>query len=78
MDPTLSFKFKLYQHFLQDRITQGLMIFEHSHFMLMAFLNSGEFATLVNSTENLILATLNILFIQVGDRICCPVYLLNL
>ena len=45
--------------------------------MLMAFLNSGEFATLANSVGNLILAALNIFFILPGDR-ACLVYVLPL
>ena len=45
--------------------------------MLMAFLNSGEFATLANSAGNLSLAALNIFFILPGDR-ACLVYVLPL
>jgi len=43
--------------------------------MLMASLHSGEFATLVISTENLSLAALNIFFMQLGGR-ACLVYVL--
>ena len=45
--------------------------------MLMASLNSGEFATLANSVGNLSLAALNIFFILPGDR-ACLVYVLPL